>query len=60
MQIVQFIAMCSQAVLMFFFSEYPRFLSGIMIGYVTSLLLLFFNFYIRKHVPAGGKAKKEE
>ena len=41
-----------------FYSPYPRFLSGLLLVYMLSLLSLFFQFYLQKYLsgPAPPKA----
>eukprot|EP00210_Caulerpa_lentillifera_P008318 g7937.t1 len=56
-QMAQFVSMMCQAIYCYFFTEFPRFLSVMLFVYMQTLLLLFGNFYLRKHV-FGGKKKK--
>lgn len=53
-QMTQFASMIIQGAYCFFKSDYPKFLAQLYFYYIISLLVLFLNFYLRKH---GGSAK---
>lgn len=37
-------------------SPYPKFLSKLLFIYMITLLVLFMNFYVKKHSVNGGKS----
>jgi len=60
MQMFQFFLNLIQAAYCWQFSPYPKFMSKLLLVYMISLLCLFGNFYIQKHLskPKKPKAKK--
>ena len=55
MQMFQFLCNLIQAIYCASFSDYPKFLSKILLFYMLSLLVLFGHFYYTKHVAAAKK-----
>ncbi|ABO94747.1 predicted protein [Ostreococcus lucimarinus CCE9901] len=58
MQMLQFLCNLLQAVYCAYFSEYPKFLSKILLFYMISLLALFGHFYYSKHIATAKLRKK--
>jgi elongation of very long chain fatty acids protein 4 len=59
MQMFQFFMNLVQAAYCWQYSAYPKFMSKLLLVYMISLLCLFGNFYIQKHMVKGKpKAKK--
>lgn len=59
MQILQFVCNLCQAIFCATYSNYPKFLSNILLVYMLSLLVLFGHFYYLKHV-ASTKLKQKQ
>lgn len=54
-QMTQFAINLVQAVYVYVYSPYPKFLSGMLVGYMISLLLLFSDFYYKRIYRKLGK-----
>lgn len=64
MQMAQFVSMLVHSIFCYTSSPYPKALGALLCVYMVTLLALFLDFYIRKHVLKGkkgdGKGKKAQ
>lgn len=60
MQMFQFMLNLCQALYCSKFSEYPRFLSNILLVYMGTLLALFGHFYYSKHIATSRRAHEKQ
>lgn len=58
LQMLQFVINFFQAVYCYLLSPYPSYLSGLLVIYMLSLLVLFANFYRRKHLSHKRSSKQ--
>ena len=58
-QMLQFVSMLAQGVYCVLYSEYPAWLSKLIVGYMITLLMLFGNFFINKYLK-GSKGRKQK
>lgn len=59
LQMTQFVTMMGQALYTFYFTDYPLFISRFYFWYMQTLLVLFSNFYVRKHLMPKKNSKSE-
>lgn len=59
-QMTQFLSMLAQGVYCTLYSDYPKWLSQLIVVYMVTLLFLFGNFFVQKYLSGGGKKPKQK
>ena len=59
-QMLQFISMLVQGIYCTMHSDYPKWLSQLIVVYMVTLLILFGNFFAKKYLAGGRSGKKKK
>ena len=59
-QMTQFMTMLAQGMYTYYYSDYPKWLSQLIVVYMVTLLVLFGNFFMKKYLSGGNKKKKQK
>ena len=54
----QFVSMLAQGLYCYYKSDYPKWLSKLIVVYMVTLLILFGNFFAKKYLKPKPKSKK--
>ena len=57
-QMSQFVSMLAQGLYCYYKSDYPKWLSKLIVVYMVTLLILFGNFFAKKYLKPKSKSKK--
>ena len=59
-QMTQFATMLAQGVYCTLHSDYPKWLSQLIVVYMVTLLILFGNFFVNKYLSGSKAGKKKQ
>ena len=59
-QMTQFLSMLVQGIYCTMHSDYPKWLSQLIVVYMITLLILFGNFFAKKYLSGGSKKQKQK
>ena len=57
-QMSQFVSMLAQGIYTYYKSDYPKWLSKLIVVYMVTLLILFGNFFAKKYLKPKSKSKR--